>query len=111
VSHAFDQLARRDPSVIFIMMSEFEFSVHTDLIPRECFADLAGNPLGRGICGDGDPDEAPAGQSNKDKTIEQIKADGRCNEQIHGRDIRRVVAQEGAPLVPCRLAMYLATLD
>src|SRR5215471_2852292 len=67
------------------------------LVPRECLADLASNPLGSGICGDGNPDQAPAGQSNNDKAIEQIKANGRSNEQIHGRDVRRVVAQEGAP--------------
>src|SRR6266699_4542364 len=65
-------------------------------VPRECLADLASNPLGSGICGDGNPDQAPAGQSNNDKAIEQIKANGRSNEQIHGRDVRRVVAQEGA---------------
>src|SRR6516162_2653723 len=34
------------------------------LVPRECLADLASNPLGSGICGDGNPDQAPAGQSN-----------------------------------------------
>src|SRR5260370_42394197 len=67
------------------------------LVPRECLADLASNPLGGGTCGDGNPDQAPAGQSNNDKTIEQIKANGRSNEQIHGRDVRRMVAQEGAP--------------
>jgi hypothetical protein len=44
------------------------------LVPRECLADLASNPLGSGICGDGNPDQAPAGQSNNDKAIEQIKA-------------------------------------
>src|SRR6266702_8979364 len=67
------------------------------LVPRECLADLASNPRGSGSCGDGNPDQAPAGQSNNDKAIEQIKANGRSNEQIHGRDVRRVVAQEGAP--------------
>src|ERR1700747_1066302 len=34
------------------------------LVPRECLADLASNPLGSGICDDGNPDQAPAGQSN-----------------------------------------------
>src|SRR6266568_3165104 len=32
------------------------------LVPRECLADLASNPLGSGICGDGNPDQAPAGR-------------------------------------------------
>src|SRR5262249_46520533 len=44
------------------------------LIPRKCFTDLVGNPLGSRICCYGDPDKAPAGQSNNDKAIEQLKA-------------------------------------
>src|SRR5512135_184174 len=35
------------------------------LVPRECLADLASNPLGSGIWGDGNPDQAPAGQSKR----------------------------------------------
>src|SRR5262245_37673526 len=31
------------------------------------------------------------------RVIEQVKANARDNEQIHGSDVRRVVAQEGAP--------------
>jgi hypothetical protein len=30
-------------------------------------------------------------------TIEQIEANGRDNQQIHGRNVRRVVTQEGSP--------------
>ena len=67
------------------------------LIPRECLRDLARNPFrGRMRC-DVDPDEVSAGQSHDDEDIEQIEANGRGNEQVHGGDVRCVVTQEGAP--------------
>jgi chaperonin GroEL len=31
------------------------------------------------------------------RVIEQIKTNGRSNEQIHGRDVGRVAVREGAP--------------
>src|SRR5947209_12481869 len=46
---------------------------------------------------DVDPDKVSAGQPDEDKDIEQIEANGRNNEQVHGGDVRRVVTQEGAP--------------
>jgi hypothetical protein len=46
---------------------------------------------------DVDPDKVSAGQPNDDEDIEQIEANGRDNEQVHGGDVRRVVTQEGAP--------------
>jgi hypothetical protein len=55
-----------------------------------------------------------AGQLNYDKGIEQVEANARNNEQVHGGDVRRVVTQEGAPALgrgPHRLTMYFATLD
>src|SRR5438067_495299 len=67
------------------------------LSPRECFGDLACDPVrGRMGC-DVDPDKLSAGQPNDDKGIEQVEANGRNNEQVHGGDVRRVVTQEGAP--------------
>src|SRR5262249_35045919 len=36
-------------------------------------------------------------ESNDDEGIEQIEAKGRHDEQIHGGDLRRVIAQEGDP--------------
>src|SRR6266581_8508040 len=67
------------------------------LSPRECFGDLACDPVrGRMGC-DVDPDEVSAGQPNDDKGIEQVEANARNNEQVHGGDVRRVVTQEGAP--------------
>jgi hypothetical protein len=64
--------------------------VSWSLVPREDLTDLAGNPLGSGICCNGDPDKAPVGQSNYDKAIEQLKAIGWGNEQIHGGNVYAV---------------------
>jgi len=36
-------------------------------------------------------------QLNDDKNVEQVEANGRGNEQVHGDEIGRMVAQEGAP--------------
>src|SRR5213079_1728824 len=47
------------------------------LSPRECFGDLACDPVrGRMGC-DVDPDKVSAGQPNDDERIEQVEADGR----------------------------------
>src|SRR5207302_7638228 len=74
------------------------------LSPRECFGDLACDPVrGRMGC-DVDPDEVSAGQPNDDKGIEQVEANARNNEQVHGGDVRRVVTQEGAPALGRRSA-------
>src|SRR6266496_3259102 len=71
--------------------------VARSLIPRECFCDLTCDPVrGRMGC-DVDPDKVSAGQPNDDEDIEQIEANGRNNEQVHGADVRCVVTQEGAP--------------
>src|SRR6266436_3136000 len=67
------------------------------LSPRECFGDLACDPVrGRMGC-DVDPDKVSADQPNDDEGIEQVEANGRNNEQVHGGDVRCVVTQEGAP--------------
>src|SRR5467141_4406039 len=74
------------------------------LSPRECFGDLASDPV-RGRMGyDVDPDKVSAGQPNDDKGIEQVEANARNNEQVHGGDVRRVVTQEGAPALGRRSA-------
>ena len=44
-----------------------------------------------------DPDKFSALQSNYDKDIEQVKANGWGNEQAHGGDVGCMVMQEGAP--------------
>src|SRR5258708_5076316 len=46
---------------------------------------------------DVDPDEVSADQPDDDEGIEQVEATGRNNEQVHGGNVRCVVAQEGAP--------------
>src|SRR6266568_5533984 len=81
--------------------------VARSLIPRECFGDLACDPVrGRIRCGV-DPDKVPARQPNDDEDIEQIEPNGRNNEQVHGADVRCVVTQEGPP----SLARGAASLD
>src|SRR5262245_8806039 len=37
------------------------------------------------------------GQSDDDQNIKQLKAEGRNHEQVHGRDVWRMVAQKGSP--------------
>jgi hypothetical protein len=44
-----------------------------------------------------DPNKVSAGQPNDDEDIEQIEANGRDNEQVHGADVRCVVTEEGTP--------------
>src|SRR4029434_1206107 len=72
------------------------------LIPRECFRDLVRDPFCCWIGCNIDPDEVSAVESNNDEGIEQIEANGRHNEQIHGRDVRRVITQEGTPSLAWR---------
>ena len=81
--------------------------VARSFIPRECFCDLAHNPIrGRMRC-DADPDQLSPIQPHDDVGVEQVEAKGRDNEQIHGGNLRRVVTQEGAP----SLAGWPASLD
>src|SRR5207245_2509687 len=67
------------------------------LIPRECLCDLACDPLRGWMRCDVDPNKVSARQPDDDQAVEQIKANGWNNEQVHGGDVRRVVTQEGAP--------------
>src|SRR5436309_11006895 len=73
--------------------------VARSLVPRECLRDLACDPFrGRMSC-DVDPDKVAASQPDDDEDIEQIEANSRNNEQVHGGNLRCVVTQEGAPCV------------
>src|SRR5450759_3747908 len=54
--------------------------VKRSLIPRECLGQLACDPFCCRICCDVDPDEVSAVQSNDDKGIKQVEANGRDNE-------------------------------
>ncbi|TMJ68275.1 MAG: hypothetical protein E6G80_15960 [Alphaproteobacteria bacterium] len=62
---------------------------------------------------DVDPDKVSAGQPDEDKDIEQIEANGRNNEQVHGGDVRCVVTKVHEPWDggPHCLTMYFTTLD
>src|ERR1035437_8199059 len=74
------------------------------LIPRECLGQLACNPFCRRICCDVDPDQVSAVQTDDDEGIEQIKANGRNDEQINGSNVRRMVPQKRAPSLTWRPA-------
>src|ERR1700681_3081511 len=55
------------------------------------------NPICRRICNDVGPDELSAAEPDDDEGVEQVKTDSWNNEQVHGGNVRRVVAQEGSP--------------
>ncbi len=62
------------------------------LVPRKCFRYLTCNPFGRRICCDVGPDEVSAVEPDEDEGKEQVETDSWNNEQVHGGNIRRVVA-------------------
>jgi hypothetical protein len=66
------------------------------LIPGECLSELARDPFSRRICSDVDPDQVSAAQTDDNKGIEQIEANGRDDEQVHRGNVRRVVTQKSA---------------
>jgi hypothetical protein len=66
-------------------------------VPRKGLGYLTCNPFGRRMCCDVDPDEVSAVQPDDDEGLEQVEADRWHNEQVHGGNVRRVVAQEGPP--------------
>src|SRR5262249_16685880 len=67
------------------------------LIPGECFSNLLRNPLCRRVWCYVDPDQLSPSDPDNDQSIEQVKADGRNHEQIHGCDMWGVVAQKRGP--------------
>src|SRR5712671_1164742 len=67
------------------------------LVPRKCLRYLTCNPFGRRICCDVGPDELSAAKPDDDEGIKQVETDRWNHEQVHGGDVRRVVAQEGSP--------------
>src|SRR5205809_8042127 len=59
------------------------------LSPRECFGDLATDPVrGRTGC-DVDRDKVSVREPADDEGIEQIETNGQKNEQLHGAHARR----------------------
>src|ERR1700680_4114768 len=88
------QSARDDAAIDPVAIAD---QVARSLIPGKCLRYLTCNPFRRRICCDVDPDEVSAAESDDDEGIEQIEADGRDNEQVHGGNVGRVVTQEGPP--------------
>src|SRR3979490_1545472 len=98
------QSARDDSAVDSIPISD---QIARSAIPRKRRGDLTCNPLRRRVGCDADPDEISAIKPYDDEAIQQLKANGRHYEQIHGGDVRRVVSQKGPP----PLAGWSSVLD
>src|ERR1700726_2466010 len=88
------QSARDDAAIDPVAIAD---EVVRSLIPRKCLGYLTCNPFGRRMCCDVDPDEVSAVQPDNDEGIEQVETDSWNNEQVHGGNVRRVVAQEVSP--------------
>src|SRR5271169_738052 len=88
------QSARDDAAIDPVAIAD---EVVRSLIPRKRLRDLTCNPFSRRICCDADPDKVSAVQPDDDEGIEQVEANGRHHEQVHGGNIWRVVMQEGPP--------------
>jgi len=58
---------------------------------------LTCHPFRRWICCDVDPGELSAVELDHDEGIKQVEPERWNNEQVHGGNVRRVVAQEGPP--------------
>src|SRR6202051_673843 len=86
--------ARDGPAIHPVAIAD---QVARGLIPRKCLRYLTCNPFRRRMCCDVDPDEVSAAEPDDDEGIEQVETDGRNNEQVHGGNVWRVVAQEGPP--------------
>src|SRR5882762_6042958 len=95
------QSARDDAAIDPVAIAD---EVVRSLIPRKCFRYLTCNPLCRRICCDVDPDEVSAVEPDDDEGIEQVETDSWDNEQVHGGNVRRVVAQERLPSLAGRPA-------
>src|ERR1700730_5693554 len=92
----------RDAGTIYAILIPDE--VFWDSIPREGLRYLTRNPIRCRVCSDIDPDEVSAVEADDHEGVEQAKANGRNNEQIHRGNVRRVVTQEGSPFLARRSA-------
>src|SRR3979411_2119117 len=88
------QSARDDAAIDPVAIAD---EVVRSLIPGKGLCYLTGNPFCRRICSDVGPDELSAAEPDDDEGIKQVETDSWNNEQIHGGNVRRVVAQEGSP--------------
>src|SRR5437016_4538634 len=73
-------------------------------VPRKSLGDLTCNPLRGRVGCDVDPDDISAIKPYNHKAVEHSKANCRDHEQIHGRNVRRVVSQKGQPSLTWRPA-------
>jgi hypothetical protein len=64
-------------------------------IPGKCLRDLMYDPLGGQMRCYVDPDKISARGPDNDESVEQLESDARNHEEVHGGDLRRVVAKEG----------------
>src|ERR1700746_3169846 len=66
-------------------------------IPRKCLGYSTCKPFRRRICCDVDPGEVSAVYPNNDECTEEAETDRRDDQEVHGGNLRRVVAREGPP--------------
>ena len=71
--------------------------VSRGIIVKKCLRYLTCNPFRCRMACNVDPDEVSTVQPNGDDGIEQVEANGRDNEKVHGGDISGMITQEGAP--------------
>ena len=67
------------------------------LIPWECLGNLPGDPLRRWVCRHIGPDEPSPLQMKDDQSVQKLEPERRNDEQIDGRDVGSMTAQEGPP--------------
>src|ERR1700680_3870349 len=95
------QSARDDIAVDSISIPDY---IARSAIPRKSLGDLTCNPLRRRVGCDADTDELSAITPDDYEAIQQLNANGRHYEQIHGGNVRRVVSQKGPPFPTWRPA-------
>ena len=61
-------------------------------VQRKCLRDLTGNPRRRWVFCDVDPDEVSPVYSNDNEYIEEVEADRRDDEEVHGGNIGSIIA-------------------
>jgi hypothetical protein len=67
------------------------------LIPGESLGDLAGDPVGRWIGADVDPNQVASLKADDRQAIEKLEVDGRHDKHIDGGDVLGVIAEKGLP--------------
>ena len=69
------------------------------LIPWECLGDLPRDPLGLWVRGDIGQDQPPPLKIQDHEPVQEFEANGRYDEVVNGCDVRRVIAEEGFPVL------------